>query len=192
MTKVQLRAGQRLRPGNALHGLPTALPGQHNGRRGRHVAGVPRRPDWRRSFMRGLAQGGIDQALEESGKTIGDAIRACLAEPAFRAEIDRITAERLAAAEHKLVDALLRRLDKADEAGDKSALAIWQALTDEKRRPGTRAEAPGPAERRGRRADPAERAALARKVAQETEEFDKLLEAVRKRLAAVEQRTGEA
>jgi hypothetical protein len=142
--------------------------------------------------MRGLAQGGIDQALEESGKTIGDAIRACLAEPAFRAEIDRITAERLAAAEHKLVDALLRRLDKADEAGDKSALAIWQALTDEKRRPGTRAEALGPAVRRGRRADPAERAALARKVAQETEEFDKLLEAVRKRLAAVEQRTGEA
>lgn len=142
--------------------------------------------------MRGLAEGGIDEALVASGKTIGDAIRVCLADPDFRAEIDRITAERLAAAEHKLVDALLRRLDKADDAGDRAALAIWQALTDEKRRPAGRAEAPGPAARKGRRPDPAERAAAARKAAQEAEEFNQLLEVVRKRLAVVESRNDEA
>ena len=192
MTKVQLRAGQRLRPGNALHGLPAALPDQHSTRRARRSTAIRRKPNWRRSFMRGFAQGGMDQALKESGKTIGDAIRACLAEPAFRAEIDRITAERLAAAEHKLVDALWRRFDKADEAADKSALAIWQALTDEKRRPAPRSEAPGPAVRRGRRADPAKRAAIARKVAEEAAEFNRVLEMVRKRLAAVEQKTGKA
>lgn len=147
---------------------------------------------WQRRFVRGFAEGGMDLALVRTGKTLGDAVLACLDDPDFRAELDRISAERLAAAGHKLVDLLLRRLEGADEGTEKAALAIWQQLTDEKRRPAARTESTRPAARRQRHTIPAERAAAAQKAVRQAEDFRQLLEVIRKRLAAAEQKSAGA
>lgn len=131
-------------------------------------------------------------ALERSGKTIGDAVLACLQDPDFRSQLDRITAERLAAAEHKLVDLLLKRLDGPDESVEKSALAIWQLLTDEKRRPAGRAETARPTGRRSRRAISAHAAENGQKAVKAAEEFNRLLDVIRKRLDVAERSTDPA
>lgn len=131
-------------------------------------------------------------ALERSGKTIGDAVLACLQDPDFRSQLDRISAERLAAAEHKLVDLLLRRLDGPDESVEKSALAIWQLLSDDKRRPAGRAEAGRATAPRSRRAIAGNAADNGQKAAKAAEEFNRLLEVIRKRLDAAERSTDPA
>jgi hypothetical protein len=129
----------------------------------------------------------MDVALAQSGLSAGDAILACLDDPQFRAQLERISAERLAAAEHKLVDWLWRRLSGPDEGMEKSVVAIWQSLSDEKRRTTSRPEVPAaPPARKARRGIPAGHAEAARKTRQEAEDFHRLLEVIRTRLAAAE------
>ena len=140
--------------------------------------------------MLGYAQGGVEQGLAKAGKTFGDAILACLHDPDFRAEVDRITAQRLAAAEHKLVDVLLRRLDGPADGIEKSVLSILQILTAEKRAPAS-ADAARPARQRSRQAVPAGRAETAIRMAKQAQDFRQLLASIRTRLAEAEQQAAE-
>lgn len=125
--------------------------------------------------------------LSRSGKGIGETILAWLADPDFRHEVERISAERLATAEHKLVDLLLTELDRED--GGKTALSIWGHLKDDRRRASASAAVPKPASRRARHVVSPERAAAAQRAAARAAEFRQLLEVIQSRLAAAESAT---
>jgi hypothetical protein len=130
----------------------------------------------------------MDVALARFGKDLGDAVLACLDDPAFRLELEQISTERLAAAEHKLVDLLLRRLDGPDEGVEKAALSLWQLLRDDRRRTSAPAAGPKPLAPKAQRASPSERQAAGQRAATRAEDFNQLLEVVRARLAAAEER----
>lgn len=190
MAKLQIPADFGLRPGSCRLVQFVSPPRcRHHRSARRRVVDGRRQRSWQPGFIHGFAQGGLDVALEQSGLTDGEALLACLDDPTFRVRLDRISAERLAACERRLVDILWRRLNGPDEGIEKSVLAVWQCLSDEKRRVAARLDPQPsvPPARKARRGIPSGRAETAHKAAKEAEEFHQLLEVIRKRLAAAEQ-----
>jgi hypothetical protein len=118
---------------------------------------------------------------------LGEAVAERARNDGFRQAIDRVGVERLASAELMIVDLLIEQLLKPAEGKEKSVLALWQALKDEKRRTVGPAEPAKPSGRKPRHAISAERAAGAERSNARAAELDRLLAVVRQRLESAEQ-----
>jgi hypothetical protein len=156
-------------------------------RRRRTAGAVRRRARWQGPFLTALATNGMSAALHTTGVPLGDAVSARLADPAFRQAVERIGIERLAAAELMLIDLLLERFDGPDDGKEKSVLALWQALREDRRRPAGRPEPARPAGRAARADITPERAEAARAAVARVAEAGKLLDAIKARLVDAEE-----
>lgn len=191
MAKVPEPARTWLRPAPARSCCIATQPGgPPPRRRARRRTSTSTKGRWQGQFLLGFAQGGVECGLRQSGKDFGDAILAWLADPSFRQQVERISAGRMAAAEHKLIDLLLSRLADGEDGAEKSALSIWQQLKDDRRRSVATAEATKPVGRRQRHVISPERAEAAQRAIARAEEFQKLLTVIRARLADAEAATG--
>ncbi len=126
-------------------------------------------------------------ALAETGIGLGDAVSERARDSGFRQAIDRVSAERLASAELMIIDWLIEQLRAPSDGREKSILALWQALKDEKRRPAASAEPAKQSARKPRHAISPERAAGAERSNARAAELDRLLAVVKERLEAAEQ-----
>lgn len=165
---------------------------------------------WRRLFLDGLLDG-TDAACEAAGVKLSQALATRLKDRRFRAAWDAATTERLTAAESRLLDGLLRTLEPKKPGGvpelDKTALAAWRDMRDERRRGaagsvpegrgGTREPAAAAARARGGRApveepgpDPLKQAAAAEQARVSEAEVAALIARVEAGIAEAEARLG--